>query len=162
MRLDFTGIQPILDSILPFSSCRGTKGATDKETFKIQSKPTRCFTIPKPHHNSIQAVEDPPARPTAIKITQTIRPTNRATTSLPTTRTILQQTKPLAHGVSQDGSDFLELRFFFCLDLMKGKGRIVGEVREREREARDVLRGERVFIFMFIIFTWIATIEPYI
>jgi hypothetical protein len=45
---------------------------------------------------------------------------------------------------------------------MKGKGRIVGEVREREREARDVLRGERVFIFMFIIFIWIATIEPYI
>ncbi|KAE8010473.1 hypothetical protein FH972_006841 [Carpinus fangiana] len=116
MRLDFTGIQPILDSILPFSSCRGTKGATDKETFKIQSKPTRRFTIPKSHHNSIQAVEDPPARPTAIKITQTIRPTNRATTSLqttrtslPTMRTILQQTKPLPHGVSQDGSDFLEL-----------------------------------------------------
>jgi hypothetical protein len=104
MRLDFTGIQPILDSILPFSSCKGTKGATDKEMFKIQSKPTRRFTIPKPHHSSIQAVEDPPARPTAIKITQTIRPTNKATT-----RTIFQQTKPLAHGVSQDGSDFLEL-----------------------------------------------------
>jgi hypothetical protein len=89
MRLDFTRIQPILDSILPFSSCKGTKGATDKEMFKIQSKPTRRFTIPKPHHSSIQAVEDPPARPTAIKITQTIRPTNRATT-----RTIFQQTKP--------------------------------------------------------------------
>jgi hypothetical protein len=59
------------------------KGATDKETFKIQSKPTRCFTIPKPHHNSIQAVKDPP--------------------------------------------------------VMKGKGSVVGEVREREREERDVL-----------------------
>ncbi|KAE8100789.1 hypothetical protein FH972_018649 [Carpinus fangiana] len=109
MRLDFTGIKPILDSILPFSSCRGTKGATNNETFKIQSKPTRRFTIPKPHHNSIQAIEDPPTRPTAIKITQTIRPTNRATTSLPMTRTILHQTKPLPHGVSQDGSDFLKL-----------------------------------------------------
>jgi hypothetical protein len=45
---------------------------------------------------------------------------------------------------------------------MKGKGRIVGEVREREREARDVLRGEREFFLMYIIFTWIATVEPYV
>jgi hypothetical protein len=44
------------------------------------------------------------------------------------------------------------------LDLIKEKGRIVGE---REREARDVQRREGVF-FMFIIFTWIATVEPYI
>jgi hypothetical protein len=51
---------------------------------------------------------------------------------------------------------------------MKGKGRIVGEVREREREERDVLRGERCVerresvFFMLIIFTRIAIVEPYI
>jgi hypothetical protein len=45
------------------------------------------------------------------------------------------------------------------LDLIKEKGRIVGE---REREARDGQRGERDFFFMFIIFTWIATVGPYI
>jgi hypothetical protein len=46
---------------------------------------------------------------------------------------------------------------------MKGKGSVVGEVRERKerREMCCAERRESVF-FMLIIFTRIAIVEPYI
>jgi hypothetical protein len=52
---------------------------------------------------------------------------------------------------------------FLALPITKVTGRHeVFQRGEREREARDVQRGEMEFFFMFIIFTWIATVEPYI
>ena len=67
------------------------------------------------------------------------------------------------HKVFQDGLDSFDLRpswrcpslsflFLLFVDLIKGKRRIVGEVRERERKVRDVLRGGRVFIFIFYVY----------